>query len=233
MKKEKYSIVNLLDNNAYKKYDYAYKASNNNYSIIYLFSNDNDLINESYEKVKNSIIKSGIINNKIDLTVKKFSKYSVYDNKNYQVVIKNDKSIIFTTTDIKNKKDIDKLLKELNYDYSELSSIFLVLSILIFSILYLVSLFKLFKKSGRNPFLSLIPIYNLYIYADISVGNKKLFFLFLIPIVNIFMFIYSVYKLSKLFGKNTIYALTSSLLCFIYFPLLAFDDSEYLGVKRI
>lgn len=234
MKEKNYNVTDLTKYNY--NYDYYYVAKNNNYSIIYMYSDDNEIINNSYISVKDSIIKkeSSIVKNRIDINFNKFSKYSINDNTEYKIVVKKDKTLIFTSANAIYKTNIDNIFKELGYDYKiNISHIFLILGLLTICLLFIVSFWKIFGKAGRKKIGSLIPIYNLYCLTDIAVGNGLLFLVMLIPIVNFVFLIYLYYKLAKMFGKSTSFAIGIIFLGIVFIPLLAFDDSEYLGIKKL
>lgn len=115
---------------------------------------------------------------------------------------------------------------------NKIQSIFIILNFITISILLIVSLWKIFKKTGRKGFISLIPIYNLYSLTRIIIGNGWLFLVLFIPVINIIFLIYLYYKLAKIFGKNIWFAIGLIFLGIVFIPLLAFDDSVYLGIKK-
>ena len=100
---------------------------------------------------------------------------------------------------------------------------------LVLGIILLISNMKIFKKSGKNMWYALIPIYNIIVMMDI-IKMKYIELLFiLIPIVGplIFMYKYSS-KLSQAFGKSSGFTLGLFFLSFIFIPLLAFSDDKYV-----
>jgi len=115
---------------------------------------------------------------------------------------------------------------------SAIQEIFIILDLVSINLLFIVSLWKIFKKTGRKGFISLIPIYNLYCLTRIIIGNGWLFLILLIPLVNLIFLIYLGYKLAKIFGKSIWFAIGIIFLGIIFIPLLAFDDSIYLGIKK-
>jgi uncharacterized membrane protein len=55
------------------------------------------------------------------------------------------------------------------------------------------------------------------------------FFLLLIPIANIVIEIMILFELAKVFGKDTGFGFGLLFLSFIFLPILALGDAEYLG----
>lgn len=99
----------------------------------------------------------------------------------------------------------------------------------IICVIMIVSLWIIFKKAGKPGWAAIIPLYNAYMLYDISFGNGLFFLTSLIPVVNIvFLFILN-YKLAKSFDKGIGYFLGLTFLSFIFYPLLAFSKSEYIG----
>lgn len=90
-----------------------------------------------------------------------------------------------------------------------------------FSFLFL-SLSCAYMKGGYSGFTPMVPIYNLYAYCDIATGHGWLFFLLLIPIVNIFFLIYLNYQFGKSFGRS---GWMMVFLPFIMIPYIAFSDT--------
>ena len=105
--------------------------------------------------------------------------------------------------------------------------IFVSIVILVFSI---VVNWKIFTKAGEDGWKSLIPIYNIYILYKIAWGNGMLFLLLLIPFVNFIVGIITINKISKSFGYGIGFTLVLIFVPLIFYPILAFGRSRYLGV---
>lgn len=75
-----------------------------------------------------------------------------------------------------------------------------------------------------NPFLQCLCTFK------ITWGSGIKFLLLLIPIANIVVVIMTQIKLAKAFGKSTGFAVGLILLSPIFYVILGFDSSEYLGV---
>lgn len=89
--------------------------------------------------------------------------------------------------------------------------------------LMLISLWKLYKKAGK----SIVPFYNVYVMFNIVGQSGWRMFTLLIPFYNIYVAIKLYIDFAKVFGKSAGYAIGMIFLPFIFFPILAFGDSEY------
>ena len=104
----------------------------------------------------------------------------------------------------------------------------IVLAIIVFVI---ISIMRVFKKANRNPISVLIPFYNLIALLEICNLPKMYFIILLIPIVNL-VFFYRVYQvLAKLYKKDQLFGLGLLVLPVVYFPILGFGKSEYIGIN--
>lgn len=107
----------------------------------------------------------------------------------------------------------------------------LVLAILL--VLYLLGLSRVFKKVNRSAISAWIPIYNLYTLVEICNLPKIYTLYFFIPFVNIFYILKTNIQLAVLFRKSKLFGLGLALLPFIYYMILAFSDSEYIGINLV
>lgn len=107
----------------------------------------------------------------------------------------------------------------------------ILLFIIIFYILFSISLFFLFPKVDVDGWKGLVPVMNLLeVFKIIGKPSWKVIWFF-VPIVNLFAFVSMAIDLVKSFGK---YDFKWSVLAFFYAPiaffLIAFDnDSKYVG----
>lgn len=90
----------------------------------------------------------------------------------------------------------------------------------------------MFSKAEEAGWASIIPIYNLYVLYKITWGSGIKFLLLLIPIVNIVIFIKTQIRLAKAFGKGGGFAAGLIFFTPIFYTILGFDKSEYLGVPN-
>lgn len=114
----------------------------------------------------------------------------------------------------------------------------IIISIIVAAVI-LVSMWFIFKKAGKKGWIALIPLYNTYTLFEISWGNGWYFlliFLGVIPVVGtlamLVVVILTMIKLGKAFGKSTGFIVGLILLTIVFYPILAFDSSQYLGVSK-
>jgi len=94
---------------------------------------------------------------------------------------------------------------------------------------YVAAMWKVFEKAGKPGWASIIPIYNAIVILDIAGKPVWWILLYLIPIVNIVVSIMVTHSLSKNFGHDVVFTLGLIFLPFIFWPILAFGDSQYRG----
>jgi len=99
-------------------------------------------------------------------------------------------------------------------------------------VLGIVAMWKIFEKAGEPGWAAIIPFYNLYVLFKITWGSGWKFLLLLIPIANIVFLIITMVKLAKAFGKSGGFAVGLIFLSIIFYCILAFDQSQYLGVPQ-
>lgn len=91
---------------------------------------------------------------------------------------------------------------------------------------------KLFQKAGIPGWHACIPGLNIVQLARISGKRGFYAILLLIPLVNILALVILVMGLARNFGKGLGFALGLLFMPLPFFPILAFDESRYMG-KRI
>ncbi len=120
---------------------------------------------------------------------------------------------------------------------SEFQEVFLGLTIstwlsisLFIAVVYIVAIWKIYEKAGQKGWASLIPIYNIYILLKI-IGKPGwwLLLLFFVPFLNIILAIWMTNLLSKSFGKDVLFTIGLLFFGFIFYPILGFSDTRYLG----
>jgi len=119
-----------------------------------------------------------------------------------------------------------------SYDYSYQASPGMTFLSLALGVLAIVALWKIFVKAGEPGWAAIIPFYNLYVLFKITWGNGWKFLFLLIPIANIVFLIITMVKLAKAFGKSGGFAVGLIFLSVIFYCILAFDQSQYLGVPQ-
>lgn len=108
--------------------------------------------------------------------------------------------------------------------------------ILVICIVQIIAMWKLFNKAGQKGWKSIIPIYNLVILFKISGLSPWLILVFLASIIPFVGFIIVIalnavlaYKLAKSFGKDGGWAVGIFFLAPIFYMILAFGSSTYVG----
>jgi hypothetical protein len=98
-----------------------------------------------------------------------------------------------------------------------------------FGIVMIAAMWKVFVKAGQPGWAAIVPIYNIICLLNITGKPTWWIVLFLIPIANLIGVILIMVALAKSFGKSTGFAMGLLFLGFIFFPILGFGDSRYIG----
>jgi len=100
---------------------------------------------------------------------------------------------------------------------------------LIFTIVMIVAVWKIYQKAGYHGWESIIPIYSTIILLKIIGKPWWWLLMMLIPGINIIFAIWATNMLSKSFGKSEGFTAGLIFLPFIFYPVLGFGDAKYLG----
>jgi hypothetical protein len=109
------------------------------------------------------------------------------------------------------------------------ASILMVIIYVVFILLVVVSLWKLFEKAGKPGWAAIIPIYNIIVFLEIIGRPLWWILLLLIPCVNVVVSIMTSIDFAKSYGKETGYGIGLWILPIIFYPMLAFGDAKYVG----
>ncbi len=96
-------------------------------------------------------------------------------------------------------------------------------------VLTIVAFWITFNKAGEPGWACIVPIYNIYILLKIAGRPGWWLLLFIIPIVNMIIDIIVSIDIAGKFGKGAYFGIGLFLLPFIFFPILAFSDAEFVG----
>jgi hypothetical protein len=96
-------------------------------------------------------------------------------------------------------------------------------------LLLIIAQWKIYEKAGQPGWAVIIPFYNLYILLKIVGKPGWWILLYFIPLVNIVIAIMVTHRLSKSFGHDVGFTLGLIFLGFIFYPILGFGESRYLG----
>lgn len=99
-----------------------------------------------------------------------------------------------------------------------------MLSIIV-TVLSLIATWIIYKKMGRQGWEGIVPFYNTYILCDELYGNGWKFLCLLIPLYNIYFLIKLNIDWSHAFNKSTGFAIGMTLLPFVFYLILALDNS--------
>lgn len=99
----------------------------------------------------------------------------------------------------------------------------------IVAIVYIAAQWRIFEKAGKPGWAAIIPIYNFIVLLEIVGKPWYWILLMLIPGVNFVLAIWVVNLLSKSFGQGVGFTFGLLILGFIFYPMLAFGNYEYVG----
>ncbi|TGK18901.1 signal peptidase I [Leptospira fluminis] len=109
-----------------------------------------------------------------------------------------------------------------------------IVGILVYAVIivaFLAANWVIFQKAGKPGWAAIIPIYNLVVLLEIVGKPVWWIVLFLIPCVNLVVFILVAIELAKAFGKSAGFAVLFFILGIGYF-ILAFSDAKYQGPAK-
>ncbi|HSG68195.1 MAG TPA: DUF5684 domain-containing protein, partial [Bacteroidales bacterium] len=102
-----------------------------------------------------------------------------------------------------------------------------VIVTIIFTILFIAGLWKIFEKAGEAGWKAVVPFLNFYIWLRIIKKPLWWFIFILTPFVNVFVILLMVVEVLKCFGKESIGAQALGVIFpFLYLPYLGFSHSE-------
>lgn len=122
-----------------------------------------------------------------------------------------------------------------------LGAIFIVYLIIVFAIaiLQIIAMWKVFKKAGEKGWKSIIPIYNVVVLFKVSGLSPWLILLYLLGIIPfvgwiacLVLSIFQANGLAKSFGKSSGFTVGLVLLAPIFYMILGFGKSEYIGTAN-
>ncbi|MBR3324432.1 MAG: hypothetical protein IKG14_00055 [Clostridia bacterium] len=117
---------------------------------------------------------------------------------------------------------------------------FFFIAIFVVAIIVVIARWKLFKKAGRKPWDSLIPIHSDIVEFELGGIESYWYFLnyiVIIPFIGWFLgwipiLILNFWRciaLSKSFGKSTGFGVMMAFFPFVGYPMLAFGNNQYIG----
>ncbi|MDT8912640.1 DUF5684 domain-containing protein [Amycolatopsis sp. PS_44_ISF1] len=99
---------------------------------------------------------------------------------------------------------------------------------LLFLILMIIALWRVFTKAGRPGWAAIIPIYNVYVLLKIAGRSGWWLLLLLIPLVNLIVAIIVSLDVARAFGKGGLFGFFGLFLfSVIGYLILAFGSARY------
>ncbi len=98
---------------------------------------------------------------------------------------------------------------------------------ILFSVLMIAAMWKVFTKAGKPGWAAIVPIYNIVVLLQIAGKPVWWIILFFIPIVSLIIAILTYVALAERFGKGGGFAVGLVLLGPIFFPILGFGSAQY------
>lgn len=99
---------------------------------------------------------------------------------------------------------------------------------LIFYVLMVIALWKVFEKAGYAGILAIIPIVNIVLLVRVAGMSGWLALLYLIPVVGTIFSVIVAVKLGERFGRGTVFSFfLLFLLPFIGYLIIGFGDAKY------
>lgn len=104
--------------------------------------------------------------------------------------------------------------------------------ILLALVIFLIgAMWKIYTKAGEEGWACLIPFYSFYVLCKFC-GVKNWWLIF-IPFANIYIAIVAIFALAKSFGKDVGFGVGLLLLGIIFYPILGYGDSVYVGPNGV
>ncbi|MGH2517237.1 MAG: DUF5684 domain-containing protein [Ktedonobacterales bacterium] len=109
------------------------------------------------------------------------------------------------------------------------ASAIIVVIVLAIAVLYIASSWAIFSKAGQPGLAAIIPIYNTFVLLRVCGRPAWWFILLIIPLVDIVVALIMVFDLAKAFGRGAGFGLGLLFLSIIFYPVLGFGSSRYVG----
>ena len=99
---------------------------------------------------------------------------------------------------------------------------------LVFAVLYIVALWKVYVKTGKPGWAAIIPFYNLYVLLKIAGKPGWWLILYFIPIANVIVHLMVSVAVAKVFNRSTAFGVVMLwLLSAVGYLILGFGKSTY------
>lgn len=92
-----------------------------------------------------------------------------------------------------------------------------------------LAFYGVFTKAGKPGWAGFVPIYNWIVLLEVSGRPAWWIILFLIPFLNVVIWIIVMLDLAKSFGKGAGFAIGLILFSWLFMMILGFGSASYLG----
>ena len=106
---------------------------------------------------------------------------------------------------------------------------FMLIPGIIIATICIIAHWKIFVKAGKPGWAAIIPIYNAIVLLEIIGKPIWWVFLILFPCTSFIFAVWATNLLSKSFGHSEGFTVGLILLPFVFYPVLAFGNYQYLG----
>ena len=110
--------------------------------------------------------------------------------------------------------------------------IFFLIFFVVFVLIPIAGMWKIFTKAGKPGWAAIVPIYNIIVMLQIVGRPVWWLVLFIIPVINLIASILVLLDLASAFGKGGGYAIGMFFLPFIFIPMLGFGSARYQGAPN-
>lgn len=101
---------------------------------------------------------------------------------------------------------------------------------LVFIVLYIVAMWRIYAKADKPGWAAVIPFYNLYVLLQIVGRPAWWIVLLLVPVVNLVISFIVAIDLARVFGRSNIFGVVALwLFSFVGYLMLAFGKAKYVG----
>ena len=111
----------------------------------------------------------------------------------------------------------------MSVSYSTSSGSGMSLFSFLITVVVIVAYWQVFKKMGKEGWVSIIPFYNTYVLFDVLYGNGWKFLTLFIPLYNIYVYFKMCIDLAAGFNKSTGFGVGIAFIPYVFMAILAFD----------
>lgn len=127
---------------------------------------------------------------------------------------------------------------DFNNSLPQFDSSYFIAALIVFA-LTLIALWKIFEKAGEAGWKAIVPVYNLVVLFRLVGLSPWLILLYLLsgilligPIITLILSIVLAVKVSRAYGHGGGYALGLLFLSPIFYMIIGFGSSSYVGPKN-